>query len=255
MIIPSLLGVMLVSMAIPLHAQSLRVEGTEFLFQTHAGVLRSQDLVGAEFDIDGATFRIEGVRLDPDDDAEEIHLHTIEVQDDNGAWQPLCEPDRDGNNEAFPLAGYWDEHRRFHPDRERFSLTCTSGAQGKCVRFGYKPWKKSEHGDSLLPVYEACLQMVRADYCGDDRPATRDGTTIDVYDAYGIQTPAPDVEFRFEAGWNADGAVCVAHTRVPDLETIDSLIERCPRIADKTGKVCTEAAARVAGALIFNRSR
>ncbi len=255
MIIPALWQAMFLSIATPLHTQSLRVEGTEFVLQTDAGVLRSSDLIGAEVDIDGTRLRIEAVRPDPDDSAGEIFLHTIMVSDGGSTWQPLCEPDRDGNNEAFPLAGYWDERRRFHLDPGRFSLTCTSGAQGKCVRFGYKPWTTTATGESLLPVYEACLHMVRADYCGDDRPATRNGTVIDVYDVYEIQTPTPDPEFRFEAGWREEGAVCVARTRVPELDTVDTLIERCPRIATHVRENCTEDTARAAGALIFNRSR
>ena len=41
---------------------------------------------------------------------------------------------------------------------------------------------------------------------------SRDGTTIDVWARFGIQSPA-DTTMPFEAAWGVEGAVCVAHPR------------------------------------------
>jgi len=52
---------------------------------------------------------------------------------------------------------------------------------------------------------------------------TRDGTLVDLWDDRGIQTSDADPVLTFEAGWTAGGAVCIAHTRIPENITRDLL--------------------------------
>lgn len=235
----------------------LRVEGTAFVL-THADgvVLRGPDLVGAELDIgDGSTLRIDGVRADPQDPTGEVLLHRFSRRVGTGEWHNPCEADREGHQEGMPIAGRWDADGRFRADAAHFALSCTGGAQAKCVRFGYKPWKHTAEGMSLAPTYEACVRMVRADYCGDGQATTRDGMAIDIFDDHGIQESEGGAEFRFEAGWSEQGAVCVAHTRVTENIDLETLAARCPRLRGALGKECTQASAQALGALVFNRSR
>lgn len=169
---------------------------------------------------------------------------------------PLCNPGPDGLQAGFPIAG------RAGPDGmlieagpDAFELICTSGAQGKCVRFGYHPWEKAPDGTPMRDYFNACVRMLRADYCGDGRGWTREGMLIDLWDHGGIQKDDVNTNptFSFEAGWGPKGAVCVAHTRVPENITLDRLKAVCPRLAAIS--TCDETSARVAGALLFNRSR
>ena len=37
----------------------------------------------------------------------------------------------------------------------------------------------------MIDWYNACIRLLRADYCGDGRPFTRDGTLVDIYDHLG----------------------------------------------------------------------
>jgi hypothetical protein len=212
-------------------------------------VLRSADLVGAVLEIDDAgtprTIRIDAVEREADTG---LWLHSLSVRGESGAFEPFCEADADGRRLAFPLEGRSKPDGRLVADPARFELVCTSGAQGKCVRFGYAPWRS-------LDAYNACVRMVRADYCGDGEATTRDGTLIDMYDEIGVQASDPDAALTFEAGWSPDGAVCVAHPRVAEHVTLEALEARCPRLRGRTGSACTEAAARARGALIFNRSK
>ncbi len=90
----------------------------------------------------------------------------------------------------------------------RFFITCTGGAEGKCVRFGYKPWRQVPRA-SLAPYYQTCVRLVRADYCGDGTGHTRNGTPIDIFDKIGIQRDEAAPGLTFEAAWGPDGAVCV----------------------------------------------
>jgi hypothetical protein len=180
----------------------LTVEGTSFVLRNPDGTeLRSAQLVGAELDLgDGVEVRIDAVRPDPGDKSGETLLHALSVRGADG-WTSLCDADREGRREGFPLAGRWDGEGRYHAEdaATHFALTCTSGAQAKCVRFGYKPWKAAPDGAPMLPLYESCIHMVRANYCGDGTPTTRDGTRIDIFDRHGVQRPESGPERHAEA--------------------------------------------------------
>ena len=241
---------------------SLEVAGTQFRIRlTDGSLLLQERLVGARLAFtDGAgrqiRFRIESIAQDPRD--EEILLYRIVVADPaSGGWSEFCAPDADGQRLAFPLAGSWDETGRQGPAAPgAFTMACTSGAIGKCVRFGYKPWKTAPDGGSLEPYHRACVRMVRADYCGDGAPHTRDGTAIDVFDRQGIQTPDRAPDMRFEAGWGPGGATCLARPRLPDIVSLDDMLRACPRLAPRSGPACDEASARRdPAALLFNLSR
>jgi hypothetical protein len=117
---------------------------------------------------------------------------------------------------------------------------------------GYKPWKS----EAMWDRHQACVRMVRADYCGDGVGHTRNGTPIDVYDDAGIQTEDPRAALTFEAAWGKDGAVCVSRTRIPDVATLGDVVAACPgKLAQKSGASCTEAEARRdPRVLLFNKS-
>ena len=118
-------------------------------------VLGSADLVGAVLMVtteDGAALpvRIDGVMPHPQ--VPGLLLHDFRVETSPGNWGPLCSPDALGLRMGFPVAGGWDGSH-FIADQNRLFVTCTSGAQGKCVIFGYDPWKTGPGGQSLRPFY------------------------------------------------------------------------------------------------------
>ena len=130
-----------------------------------------------------------------------------------------------------------------------FEIVCTSGAPGKCVRFAI--FRVSA---AMRDIYDACVRMIRADYCGDGEGTTRDGMRIDLYDDRGIQQADSDPAQEFEAGWTAAGAVCVRHVRVKENISLERLAASCPRLRDRLGATCTEDRARALGATLFVRS-
>jgi hypothetical protein len=224
------------------------------------------DLVGARLSLvlpgrsKASQIQLDRIVLDAEDPARETLLYDIKVLDDAGTKpEDLCDRDSSGSQWSFPLQGQWDANGT-HVSRGGLTLTCASGAQGKCVRFGYKPWKRLADGTSLAPYHQACVRMVRADYCGNEG-TTRDGMLIDYFDSLGLAEPARQDEaagLTFEAAWNETGAVCVAHTRVQENITPAQLSKRCPRLRGRVGAICTEAAARAGKfgtALLFNKSR
>ena len=220
--------------------------------------LRGQQLVGKEIQIGqaGAPMRLRIDAVTEDERMPEVWLHQISAQGSDGQWQNICSADADGRQLAVPLAGFIGPDGGFVADPAKLSIACTSGAQGKCLRFGYRYWMNGSTGESLLPQFQACLRMVRADYCGDGRSWTRNGMAIDMYDDVGVQFPEKNKAMPFEAGWSPEGAVCVHHSRVTENLALQELKQQCPRLASVSGKQCTESWARTKGkAVLYNRSR
>jgi hypothetical protein len=241
-------------------APSIEVVGTSFRVALPDGrTLGSPDLIGAVLDVAdetgrSMTVRIDSVARDPSDRNGDVWLHHFSVRDAGpGEWRDLCTaPGPDGTVGGFPLAGSWTSDGRHLRGSAGFTVTCTAGAIGKCVRFGYKPWREAD-GESLWDYHQACVRMVRADYAGDGTGHTRDGTLIDVSDRLGIQRSGddpPDHALAFEAAWGPNGAVCVRRTRIPEVVSTDELSARYPQLGDRIGPGCSETV----DALMWNRS-
>ena len=226
-------------------------------------VLTGDRLIGAELTIGDEAGRIIEVRidaatLDPKDTRERRWLYHLLVKDGaTGRMREFCDPGPEGLRLAFPIEGRISTEGDYGPSESRISFTCTGGALAKCVRMGCQPWRESPDGRPLLDHFRACVLMVRADYCGDGRPHTRNGTLINIYDGIGIQKPDPLPELVFEAAWGPDGAVCVHRTRIDAVATLEDIVAACPdRLAGRIGPSCDETtAASLPGALIFNDSR
>jgi hypothetical protein len=236
---------------------SVEVEGTAFRITLSDGhVVGQEELPGIRLTIgDGSgqqrAIRIDAVERDAKDPAGEVVLYSFSDQDPaSGEWRNLCEPDPDGRHLGFPLAGAFTGDGRHVEMPGRFLITCTGGAEGKCVRFGYKPWRRGPDGVSLASYYQACVRLVRADYCGDGIGHTRNGTPIDIFDTIGIQSDEIAPGMTFEAAWGPDGAVCVHHTRLKEVLDPAALVQQCPHLAGHVGEICDEATP----ALLFNRS-
>ena len=169
----------------------------------------------------------------------------------DGSRQALCDAGPDGRRQGFPLAGRARSEGAMEPAEPGvFEIVCTSGARGKCVRFGYLPWISA----AMRNIYDACVRMVRADYCGDGAGTTCDGMRIDLDDDRGIQQSDSNPTQEFEAGWTVAGAVCVRHVRVKENTSLEGLAVSCPRLRDRLGATCTEERARALGATLFVRS-
>jgi hypothetical protein len=165
------------------------------------------------------------------------------------AGQSLC---ADGQKGMF-LPGVWDERGAHHDSlttgEHTASLTysCLGGVIAKCARWGYGPWRVG------AALHQTCTRMARADYCGTGVSFTRDGTPIDLFDVQGVQQPAGDAEFLFEAGWGENGATCVNRPRY-DARTAsgDAVLPSCWRDLPKCSSFDD---AKQRGATIGNASR
>lgn len=240
----------------------IEVVGAHFQITRPDGSVVSQaELVGATIVLEddrGNALRlyIADAEPDPADPSHEVVLYTLYNQDPvSGDLHSVCLPGPDGVAKAFPLNGTWTQTGEHVPSATAFSLTCTAGVIGKCVRWGYKPWKAAKDGTPLWKLHQACTRMARADYCGNGVSHTRNGTPINIFDRIGIQIADPDGSTTFEAAWGAEGAICVRKVRIPEEYSIEELERTCPRLKGKVGKQCTEQRAlQFENAIIFDRS-
>ncbi|WP_437632340.1 ADYC domain-containing protein [Sorangium sp. So ce854] len=134
-----------------------------------------------------------------------------------GVWANIC-----GEGvEAIPVRGTWDAATgAYSDDGSSFTFGCQGAAIGKCAEWGYHGWEPQAEcdggvceGRDLSYLHQACVRLVRADYCGDGVPHTRTGMAIDIWDALDIQTETEGSGMSLEAEWTVDGAACVKHTR------------------------------------------
>jgi hypothetical protein len=253
-----LLTLLLIALATPAAAQprllGLVAEGGDFRADLSDGThLRGADLVGAVLRFDGAELRIDTARRDSTVPqagggfAQDVWLFGMSARAAGTAeWAPYCNRDPQGESLAMP-----------YPATDgSLLLTCSAGAIGKCIRFGYRPWARLPDGAPLAPFHAACSNLVRAAYGEPERGWTRDGMRIDIYDRVGIQRADNDPTDAFEAGWTPSGAVCVAHTRVPENGGLAEVVAAYPRLAGLVGPAaCTDDRAAALGAILFNRSR
>lgn len=211
------------------------IEGTSLVVLTPGGrryigqalvgaIVVGNDAVGGE-----EAFRIDAIGTDPDD--AEIALYTLSTRNpQTGVWEPYCVPDARGVAGGFFLSGSWGDDGTHYHD-ERFSVTCTSGAIGKCVRYGYKPWKTAPDGRPMWDYHQACTRLMRADYCGDGQTHTRDGVTIEIIDRIGSDRIGSSEErgngLVFEAAWTQDGATRLARPRLSTW-TLETIKAQCP---------------------------
>ena len=242
---------------------SIEVVGTEFQVVLRDGtLLDSVALHGAELSIVDAgghhlMIRIDDIEPDPKDPAGETLLYTFSARDpSSNVWRNFCDPDADGLRKGFPLAGYWTPTGEHIDADGAFTITCTSGASGKCVRLGYKPWRTTDEGVSLWDYHQACTRLLRADYCGNGHSYTQEGTPVLIYDLLGIQKDEPEQDMTFEGAWGPDGAICVRHVRVTSATSLEQLVKSCPgKLSSNVGANCTEEnALRSKKPLILNKS-
>jgi hypothetical protein len=210
----------------------LTVAAGELSVRTPDGrVLHGADLVGSTLQTPSYVFRIDATQREAEPTGD-LTLYRVALVRAGAPDSALCAKDASGEEWALP---YLDEDGHV-------SFACTSGAIGKCIRWGYPP-------GAAAGLHQACVRMVRADYGGDGTSHTRDGTLIGFCDRVGIH---PCNRSRdIEAAWSAGGAVCVAYPRIPELVTLDELARTYPQLQGRLGTGCTLASETADGRAVL----
>jgi hypothetical protein len=172
-------------------------------------------MIGAQFhatrgDGSSVTLRIDSLRAPvPPSTAT---FYGISYLEQDGQWYPTCKNSVDGLM-SVALNGTWNHELGTHDggahsdDPTKFTLSCeTIGALAKCVSLGYEPWR-TINGVQLAQHHQACVRLLRADYCGNGISYTTNGMLLNLYDGVGFQSDTNT--WGLEAEWDADGARCI----------------------------------------------
>ncbi|HVM11652.1 MAG TPA: ADYC domain-containing protein [Actinomycetota bacterium] len=190
--------------------------GTELHAKKGSTIYRGVDLKQAELQgtmADGRTVRLRLRSVTAPPTGDDRWRYGVEYRESDNTWWPVCKQDGVGAVDAYALSGTWSyafgtaSGGAKSDDGTKFTFACTNGASAlaKCVDLGYKPWT-SFAGVNLENHHQACVRLIRADYCGDGTSYTADGTPVNLYDGLGIQTD--DHDWYFEAEWDERGARC-----------------------------------------------
>lgn len=136
------------------------------------------------------------------------YRYTFHYNDANGNPVPLCDPDPEGDIAAVPIKDITVNGTTgaIGPRPSTLYLGCTSGAVGKAVVWGYKPWERN------IKEFEAAVRMVRADYCYNGVSWTVPGTPIEVRDKWDINDFLNEGH-PTEAIWGKDRLLCLGTPR------------------------------------------
>jgi hypothetical protein len=241
---------------------TLRVEQGQLVARGPGGARREgAALLGARVFIRDARgrraqVRVDSVTRDARIPGSPLRYYGLSRRDPaTGGWGAFCQPGPEGEALALAVDRRWWTDEGADAQTPELGFVCTAGARGKCIRIGYFPWARSERGESLRPYHEACVRMMRADYCGDETPHTRAGSRVAWIDRAGLFARWPSSALRFEAVWGPEGALCLGRVRHEDLASVDELRARCPRLAEVSPGECDERLLGTsATALLVNRS-
>lgn len=140
----------------------LQVRGTELQVALADRTLPGQGLIGAELELHGfGSVRIDGVKHEPKPDADGVWLYSAKARPPGATvFQPLCEPDPGGDTRLVFFQGELDGQQQYIDVPERFSFSCISDVQAKCLRWGCQPWRRAPFGGIQLHQF-FCLAIDR----------------------------------------------------------------------------------------------
>jgi len=90
------------------------------------------------------------------------------------------------------------------------------GAIAKCLEDGYKPWRSSQDDQA----HQACVRMMRADFCGDGTSWTETGHPVNLWDRYGYQSDTES--WNQEAVWGSNGADIIYHINARRMTSVEA---------------------------------
>lgn len=218
----------------------LALEGSVLVATNGSQTLKGTQLKGSvlnyEFRMaDGSKIpfqlKIEDVKLEPGSKDVWTYYVTQRFTSDpaNVPWASICSNEQGKPDYGIPLAGVWDQNTGNRIDAPNvFTFACRDFALGKCVTLGYRPWAKAIDCTSsyrsrdcdevaLSDYHQACTRMIRADYCGNGKSFTVNGTVIDVYDYLDPPINVPETDWDIESRWTTKGALCLSEPRHPEL--------------------------------------
>ena len=187
--------------------------------------LQLKAVIAGEDVVEDVVVRINDIKQS--DAYDDVYLYDLTYRaKDSAQWLPYCGTP---GVAAIPMANYWNVETGDRIDNDKVvTFACANAALAKCTLLGYRPWAEATNCEgkgknqqcediSLQDHHQACTRMLRADYCGDGRSGTVNGTAIDVYDDLSPEIQTQFTDWPVEAEWTPEGASCVNFVRHPEL--------------------------------------
>ncbi|RYZ39124.1 MAG: hypothetical protein EOO71_21305 [Myxococcaceae bacterium] len=148
----------------------------------------------------------------------------VSASTDDKAAAPLCPL---GSGFALAVPHAWSTGGELLKNPDYFTFACVAENQGtptnpffvgggviaKCIDWGYAPWAGSYPDDVARGYHQLCTHMARADYCGEGRSNTLDGTPLSFMGPQNalLQSPSgypvasvENGQYALEAVWTRD---------------------------------------------------
>jgi len=139
---------------------------------------------------------------------------------ENNEWSKYC-VNNQKESTGYLLEGIWNVGKsqfQFIPNKKM--IVCQSSAMGKCISWGHGP-------KTSVRRYNACIKMVRADYCGNGISFTIPGQKIFYEYFYNAFQDNNQEKFPIEAIWTEQGATCIQKARLPDRYSFEYINTLC----------------------------
>lgn len=136
-----------------------------------------------------------------------------------GFWDNHCGQLMAKEKLIFLGGSLWDPFDASRTDGDNLvTLSCESGAVGRCAMWGYPPYEKGDpRYDALARNYhQSCIYLKRAAYCGTDKTNDADEMPIQMSEQFGYNKidATFDNPDRLEALWGPSGALCVTNRAI-----------------------------------------
>ncbi|MBN8232405.1 hypothetical protein JYK02_33315 [Corallococcus macrosporus] len=175
--------------------------------------------------------------------------------------QPLCPT---GSGFALTAPHAWSTGGELLPNSEYFTFACAAKNEGtasqpffvgggviaKCIDWGYAPWASGSFTQAVAQEYhQLCTRMAAADYCGEGRSNTLDGTPLKFMgpqDAILLNAgnlPATLEGYSLEAVWKVDDCgdvrpLCLGKKRWDTLPLEATCVNRKLLLAPRATRPC-----------------
>ncbi|MFP2901576.1 ADYC domain-containing protein [Corallococcus sp. 4LFB] len=186
--------------------------------------------------------------------------YRVTAATEDGQSQPLC-PTGSGFALAAPHA--WSAGGELLSNSEHFTFACAAKNEGtaslpffvgggvvaKCIDWGYPPWATSYPLDVAMEYHQLCTRMATADYCGEGRSNTLDGTPLKFMGPQEAillnagNLPATLEGYSLEAVWKVDDCgdvrpVCLGKKRWDSLPLEATCVNRKLLLAPRATRPC-----------------
>lgn len=186
--------------------------------------------------------------------------YRVTASTDDGTTVPLCPL---GSGFALPVPNAWSVGGALLPNPDYFTFACTPRNEGtdelpffvgggviaKCIDWGYPPWAGAYPQNLAMKYHQLCTRMAMADYCGEGRSNTLDGTPLSfmgVQNAIAIsangrlpKTLGKDNGYSLEAVWKMSACgdvrpLCLGKTRWDSLPLEATCVNRALDLHERT---------------------